>query len=81
MGYEHTSPILPLLLGLSLAQAIHRFYIGLAERPGVARGKKRQFSIKKEKNTNFFLSITPPGQKKISAQSLQPFGRIYATYL
>ena len=80
MGYEHTSPILPLLLGLSLAQAIHRFYIGLAERPGVARGKKRQFS-KKRKKYEFFLPITPPGQKKISAQSLQPFGRIYATYL
>ena len=53
-------------------------YKKLAEGPGVARGKK---ILKKKKNLDFFLAFITPRppmivHKKISAQSVQPFGRL-----
>ena len=55
------------------------FYVTLTEGPGVARDKK--FFKKFLKNyLDFFQPITFPGHpwcpQKISAQSVQPFGRL-----
>ena len=59
------------------------FYLWLAEGPGVARGKinfERKFFFEKT-NFGFFFSLChPPAThecpQKISAQSVQPFGRL-----
>ena len=49
--------------------AIYIYIKILAEGPGVARGKKQN-----KKNKKML-------KKKISAHLVQPFGRLYATYL
>ena len=50
------------------------------EGPGVVRGKK----CGKRKKEIFFLPTTPPATperpQKMPAQSVQPFGRLNATY-
>ena len=52
-------------------------FIILAEGPGVARGKKR---LKKKLSKTFEFLCHPPATpecpQKISAQSVQPFGRL-----
>ena len=64
-------------------------YEQLAEGPGVARGKKmfeQNFFEKTVKKMFeiFFSNLaldTHECPQKISAQSVQPFGRLYATYI
>ena len=51
-------------------------YLTLAEGPGVARGKKNN-----KKNLNLFAYSTHECPAKNSAQSVQPFGRLYTTYI
>ena len=53
------------------------------EVPGVARGIKK-YDLKKLKNYIFCLFYprdTPGFPQKISAHSVQPYGRLYGTYI
>ena len=47
-----------------------------AEGPGVARGKNK---FLRKKNFEFFLAQPQP--QKMLAQSVQPFGQLYAAYI
>ena len=59
------------------------FFYLLAEGPGVTQRKKKHFE--KKKVEIFFCLRHPPDNREfpltISAHSVQPFGRLYATYL
>ena len=57
----------------------------LAEGPGIAPEKKNK-KIKKKNNFEIFLAYkhplgSPECPKIFLAQSVQPFGRLYATYI